>query len=305
MNPETILDENPEVVPAARSAGSLLVVATPIGNLEDITLRALRSLREADLIAAEDTRQTLRLLNHFEIRKPMVSCHDMNEHAKAEDLVRQMREGRRLVLVSDAGTPGISDPGEILIRESIAAGISVSMAPGPAAAIMAVVLSGLPTGRFCFEGFLPATRKDRIRQLETLKAETRTLVFYESPHRLKAVLADLREVLGERHCALSRELTKLHEEIVRDSLSNLIALHEVREPRGEYVLVLAGAEAEALREDEREAWLKMPLAKHVEMYLAEGSDRMEAMKKAAKDRGLSKRDVYSALQAEADGLSAD
>jgi len=302
MNPETTHptqhEENAGPL-SLRPAGSLLVVATPIGNLEDITLRALRALREADLIAAEDTRQTLRLLNHFGIKKPMVSCHDMNEHAKAGDLVRQMREGRQLVLVSDAGTPGISDPGEILIRESIAAGIPVTMAPGPAAAIMAVVLSGLPTGRFCFEGFLPSARKDRVHQLETLKMETRTLIFYESPHRLKAVLSDLLTVLGDRRCALARELTKMHEEILRDTLSNLVSVHEVREPRGEYVLVLAGAEADLLRDNAREEWLRMTLSEHVGLYLAEGSDRMEAMKKAAKDRGLSKRDVYAALQADA------
>jgi 16S rRNA (cytidine1402-2'-O)-methyltransferase len=285
-----------QITPETAPMGSLMVVATPIGNLEDITLRALRTLREADLVAAEDTRQTLRLMNHFEIRKPLVSCHDMNEHEKSDSLVRQMLGGKRLALVSDAGTPGISDPGEILIREAISAGIPVTMAPGPSAAIMAVVLSGFPTGRFCFEGFLPSARRDRLRHLETLVPETRTLVLYESPHRLRAVLSDLLEVLGDRRCALAREMTKIHEEVVRDSLANLISLYGEREPRGEYVIVLAGAEAAALREDERTDWLKLPVRDHVDIYLASGCDRMEAMKKAAKDRGLSKREIYAALQ---------
>ena len=298
FTPETLKGEPMQFTPETTPTGSLLVVATPIGNLEDITLRALRALREADLIAAEDTRQTMRLLNHFEIRKSLVSCHDMNEREKTESLIRQMKEGKQLVLVSDAGTPGISDPGEILIRESIAAGIPVTMAPGPAAAIMAVVLSGLPTGRFCFEGFLPSARRERIRHLETLKSETRTLVLYESPHRLRAVLADMLEVLGNRRCALARELTKMHEEVVRDTLASLVSLYEERDPRGEYVIVLAGAEAETLRESEQEDWLKMPVRDHVDLYLSTGCDRMEAMKKAAKDRGLSKRDVYNALQGE-------
>ncbi len=285
-----------QTTPETAPTGSLMIVATPIGNLEDITLRALRTLREADLVAAEDTRQTLRLMNHFEIRKPLVSCHDMNEREKANSLIRQMLGGTRLVLVSDAGTPGISDPGEILIRETIAAGIPVTMAPGPSAAVMAVVLSGLPTGRFCFEGFLPSERKDRLRHLDSLISETRTLVLYESPHRLRAVLADLLAVLGNRRCALAREMTKIHEEVVRDTLANLISLYGERDPRGEYVIVLAGAEEAALRDDEREDWLKLPIRDHVDIYLASGSDRMEAMKKAAKDRGLSKREIYSALQ---------
>ena len=279
-------------------AGSLMVAATPIGNLEDITFRALRALREADVIAAEDTRQTLRLLNHFEIRKPLVSCHDMNEHEKAEALVRRMQEGQRMVLVSDAGTPGISDPGEILIRTAIAAGVPVSMAPGPAAAVMAVVLSGLPTDRFGFEGFLPSARKDRLRQLEALKTETRTMVFYESPHRLRAALADLFEVLGDRRCALARELTKLHEEVQRDRLSNLVACYAEREPRGEYAVVIEGEAAGKLAQAEQADWNRMPVDAHVAMYMSAGMDRMEAMKKAAKDRGLSKRDIYAALQAQ-------
>lgn len=284
--------------PEIARTGSLLVVATPIGNLEDITLRALRALREADLIAAEDTRQTLKLLNHFDIRKPLVSYHEMNERDKSVSLVRQMQEGKQLVLVSDAGTPGISDPGEILIREAIAAGIPVTMAPGPAAAIMAVVLSGLPTRRFCFEGFLPSAHRDRQRHLEMLKSETRTLVFYESPHRLRVVLADMLGVLGNRRCALAREMTKIYEEVLREPLSNLVSLYGEREPRGEYVIVLEGAEAEVLQESDRADWLKMTVRDHVELYRESGCDRMEAMKKAAKDRGLSKRDIYQALQEE-------
>jgi len=288
-------DANP-----VQPAGSLLVAATPIGNLEDITFRALRALREADVIAAEDTRQTLRLLNHFDIKKPLVSCHDMNEHEKANQLVRRMQEGQRMVLVSDAGTPGISDPGEILIRTAIAAGVPVSMAPGPAAAVMAVVLSGLPTERFCFEGFLPSAHKDRIRRLEALKAETRTMVFYESPHRLRASLSDLFGTLGDRRCALARELTKLHEEVQRGTLSQLVACYGEREPRGEYAVVVEGEAADTLRQAEQADWSRMPVAAHVALYESSGMDRMAAMKQAAKDRGLSKRDVYQALQEQAE-----
>ncbi len=280
------------------SPGSLTLVATPIGNLEDITLRALRLLREADLIAAEDTRQTLRLLNHFDIKKPMISCHDLNERDKSAYLVEKMTSGTHLVLVSDAGTPGISDPGAFLIGASIAAGIPVTMAPGPAAAIMGLVLSGMATKRFCFEGFLPSTRKDRRRLLETLKNETRTLVFYEAPHRLRAALEDMREVLGNRKCALARELTKMHEEVLRDTLDGLVHLHGERAPRGEYVVVLEGADEKVQLEEAQQMWQTLSIPEHVQLHLHAGLPRMEAMKRAAKERGITKREVYASLQEE-------
>ena len=282
--------------PPAQPPGSLLVVATPIGNLEDITFRALRALREADLIVAEDTRHTLRLLNHFNIRKPMISCHDRNEHARVEGLVDRMRQGERLVLVSDAGTPGISDPGEIFIRGVVAAGLPVSMAPGPAAAVMGLVLSGLPTDRFCFEGFLPASRPDRLRRLDALRSETRTMVFYEAPHRLNQSLEDLLAVLGDRPCALARELTKRHEEVQRDSIRVLARKHQTQAPRGEYVVVVAGIAQEVLDGNEQAKWQSLPIAAHVALHEQAGLSRMEAMKQAGRERGLSKREVYAALQ---------
>ena len=290
--------DQPSDHPPAQPPGSLLVVATPIGNLEDITFRALRALREADLIVAEDTRHTLRLLNHFGIRKPMISCHDRNEHARVEGLMSRMRQGERVVLVSDAGTPGISDPGEILIRGVLEAGIPVSMAPGPAAAIMGLVLSGLPTDRFCFEGFLPASRPDRLRRLEALRSETRTMVFYEAPHRLAQSLEDLLEVLGDRPCALARELTKRHEEVQRDTLDALGKKYRTLPPRGEYVVVVAGIGQEVLDGREQAKWRALPVAAHVALHEQAGLSRMEAMKRAGRERGWSKREVYAALQAD-------
>lgn len=285
----------------AQPGGSLLVVATPIGNLEDITFRAVRALREADLVVAEDTRHTLRLLNHFNIRKPMLSCHDRNEQARVATLLQRLSAGERLVLVSDAGTPGISDPGEILIRQAVAAGFAVTMAPGPAAAVVGLVLSGLPTRRFCFEGFLPATRQERLRQLESLREETRTMVFYEAPHRLLATLSDMLATWGDRPCALARELTKRHEEVLREPLSALLARHQTVAPRGEYVMVVGGASREALAQAARDQWVSMPVGAHVAMHEAAGLSRMEAMKKAARERGLTKREVYAALQTQDEG----
>jgi 16S rRNA (cytidine1402-2'-O)-methyltransferase len=282
--------------PQVQEPGTLLVVATPIGNLEDITTRALRALREADLIVAEDTRHTLRLLNHFGIRKPMLSCHDRNEQARVAGLLERLRAGERLVLVSDAGTPGLSDPGEILIRHAVEAGFPVSMAPGPAAAVMGLVLSGLPTQRFCFEGFLPASHPERVRHLESLRGETRTMVFYEAPHRVAASLRDMLEVLGDRKGALARELTKRHEEVIRLPLSLLLAHEAVVAPRGEFVVVVEGMDRLQLEQQAQSLWQEMPVHAHVRMYEAQGYARMDAMKRAARERGLSKREVYAALQ---------
>lgn len=281
-----------------QTPGRLVVVATPIGNLGDITVRALEALRTADVIAAEDTRQTLRLLNHFEIRKPLVSCHDVNERDRTVQLMHRMQNGETIALVSDAGTPGISDPGEHLIRESIAAGIPVTMMPGCAAAVMAVVLSGLPTDRFCFEGFLPQQGRERRRALEALVAEERTMVFYESPHRILDTLADMRASLGDRRVALARELTKLHEEVLRGTLSEMEAWFGEHAPRGEFVMVLAGAPRGTGAERERAGWLSMSAEEHVAMYEAQGMGRMDAIKQAARDRGVGKREIYALLNGE-------
>jgi 16S rRNA (cytidine1402-2'-O)-methyltransferase len=281
-------------------SGTLFIVATPIGNLEDITFRALRILKEVDLIAAEDTRQTLRLLNHFEIKKPLISCHDINEAFRGEEIIRRLSGGESVALVSDAGTPGISDPGEILVRMAIEAGISITMAPGPVAAVMGLVLSGLSTSRFCFEGFLPHAKRDRIKILESLRDEERTLVFYESPHRLASMLEDVRTVLGDRSCALARELTKLYEEIQRGSISGMLAKFDRVEPRGEYVVVIESAPQHTRENAEREDWLDVDVFQHISIYEERGLDRMEAMKKVAKDRGLSKRDIYALVQSRID-----
>lgn len=283
--------------PEAQTPGSLFVVATPIGNLEDISYRALRAIKEADLIFAEDTRHTIRLLNYYSIKKPMISCHDRNEKETADYLVSKLLEGKKAVLVSDAGTPGISDPGEILIKTAINAGVNVSMAPGPTALIMAVVLSGLPTARFCFEGFLPAVRSARKKRLHELAEETRTMVYYEAPHRIKETISDMIVLFGDRECAAARELSKRHEEILRGKLTQILAHFEEQEPRGEFVLVIAGAKISAQEEKERGEWLELDISEHVGMYCNSGVDKMEAVKKAAKDRGITKREAYAALHA--------
>lgn len=276
----------------------LLVVATPIGNLEDITMRALKALKFADTIAAEDTRQTLRLLNHFEIKKPLISCHDVNEKERSQQLIDRMRNGETIALVSDAGTPGISDPGEILIRSCIREGIPVTMMPGCSAVIMAVVLSGLPTDKFCFEGFLPQAGKERRQILTQWVEEERTIVFYESPHRIKEMLQDVKKVLGEREIAIGREMTKLHEEFIRGNVDTLINHFENTEPRGEFVVVLSGAARGTKEAAERKQWTEMSIADHVALHEKAGMSRMDAMKQAAKERGIGKREVYANLQTE-------
>lgn len=275
--------------------GTLYLVATPIGNLEDITLRALRVLKEADLIAAEDTRQTLKLLNHFEIKNALVSYYEHNKAEKGKDLIRQLLEGRNIALVSDAGSPGISDPGEDLVRLAVENGVPVTMVPGPAAVIAGVVLSGLPSGRFAFEGFLPMNKRARLQRLESIKNDTRTLVFYEAPHKLIHTLRDLRAALGDRRIALARELTKRFEEVVRCTLDEAIERYDREAPKGEFVLVLEGMDAELLKEVEKASWDEISLDEHVRRYTDAGMDRKEAIKKAAGDRGMSKRDVYNSL----------
>jgi len=275
--------------------GTLYFVATPIGNLEDISLRALKVLKEVDLIAAEDTRQTVKLLNHFEIKNRLVSYHEHNKREKGRDLVERLLEGQDIALVSDAGTPGISDPGEELIRLAVEMGINVTMVPGPAAVIAGVVLSGLPSGRFCFEGFLPMNKRARIERLKEIKDHTQTIVFYEAPHKLIYTLKDLREVLGNRRIALARELTKVHEEVIRCTLDEAISKYENETPKGEYVLVIEGADRELLEEDRRQSWNEISLEEHLKIYTEQGLDRKEAIKKVAEDRGLSKREVYNSL----------
>lgn len=276
-------------------SGKLYLCATPIGNLEDITLRVLRTLKEVDLIAAEDTRNSIKLLNHFEIKTPMTSYHEYNKIDKAYQLVEKLKAGQNIALITDAGTPGISDPGEDLVRICYEEGIEVTSLPGACACVTALTLSGLPTRRFCFEAFLPREKKERAAVLDALKTETRTIILYEAPHHLKKTLAELLETLGDRKLTLCRELTKKHETIKTSTLTEAIAYYEENEPRGEYVLVLAGKSMEALAEEARQSFEAMPLKEHMTFYEEQGIPRKDAMKLVAKDRGVSKRDIYNAL----------
>lgn len=276
-------------------AGMLYICATPIGNLEDITLRTLRILEEVDLIAAEDTRHSIKLLNHFEIKTPMTSYHEFNKYDKAAQLVERMKQGTNIALITDAGTPAISDPGEELVKQCHAAGIEVTSLPGPSAFVTALTISGKPTRRFCFEAFLPYDKKERAEVLEELKSETRTIMLYEAPHKLKKTLKDLYEVLGEREISLCKELTKKHETNFRTTLSGAIEHYEQEEPKGEFVLVIEGISRQELKQDEMRGFLAMTIEEHMQYYEDQGIDRKEAMKKVAKDRGVSKRDIYQAL----------
>lgn len=276
-------------------AGKLYLCATPIGNLEDITFRVLRTLKEVDLIAAEDTRNSIKLLNHFEIKTPMTSYHEYNKIEKAYQLVDKMREGKNIALITDAGTPGISDPGEDLVRICYEEGIEVTSLPGAAACITALTMSGLPTRRFAFEAFLPRDKKERALVLEQLKNETRTIILYEAPHHLVKTLEELQGILGNRKIAVCRELTKRYEEKMLSTISDMLDFYKENEPRGEYVLVLEGKSFEEIAEEEKKSWEAMTLEEHMAVYKNQGIDRKEAMKLVAKDRGISKRDVYQAL----------
>lgn len=275
--------------------GKLYLCATPIGNLEDITLRVLRTLKEVDLIAAEDTRNSIKLLNHFEIKTPMTSYHEYNKIDKAYQLVDKLREGKNIALITDAGTPGISDPGEDLVRICYEEGIEVTSLPGPAACITALTMSGLPTRRFAFEAFLPREKKERADVLKQLQNETRTIIIYEAPHHLVKTLEELYENLGDRKIAICRELTKRYEEKTLTTISESLKFYKDNEPRGEYVLVLDGKTFEELRKEEQQTWENMSIEEHMAVYEEQGTDRKEAMKLVAKDRGISKRDVYQAL----------
>lgn len=276
--------------------GTLYLCATPIGNLEDITYRVLRTLKEVDLIAAEDTRNSIRLLNHFEIKTPMTSYHEYNKIDKAYQLVAKMREGKNIALITDAGTPGISDPGEDIVRLCYEEGIPVTSLPGAAACITALTMSGLPTRRFAFEAFLPKDKKEHQAVLEELKTETRTIIIYEAPHHLVRTLQELSDTLGgDRRLTICRELTKRHEEKLQMTLADSLSYYEVNEPRGEYVLIIAGRSREEMKKEEQAGWEALSLEEHMAHYESQGIDRKEAMKRVAKDRGVSKRDIYQAL----------
>lgn len=275
--------------------GKLYLVSTPIGNLEDITLRAIRTLKEVDLIAAEDTRQTLKLLNHFEIKKALVSYYEHNKKEKGNYLINQLLEGKNIALVSDAGTPGISDPGEDLVQLCIENDIEVTAIPGPVAAVTGLIISGLPAGRFAFEGFLPMNKRARRERLASLKNEMRTLVFYEAPHKLLYTLKDLYEAFDNRNIVFARELTKRFEEVVRCDLKSAIEKYEQQSPKGEFVLIVEGISEEENIESQKKAWENMSLEEHLRLYISEGLDKKDAMKKVAEDRKISKREVYKEL----------
>lgn len=276
-------------------AGTLYLCATPIGNLEDITLRVLKTLGEVDLIAAEDTRNTLKLLNHFDIRKPMTSYHEHNKYEKADELIGHLLRGESIAVVTDAGTPAISDPGEVLARKCLEQGIRVTSLPGACALITGLTMSGMPARRFCFEGFLPTDKKERERVLGQLKEEERTTILYEAPHHLKATLKELLGALGNRQVVLCRELTKKFEEARPFSLEEALEYYEENDPRGEYVLVLAGADPEEKKKQQEEAWNSLSVEEHMAHYESQGMDHKEAMKQVAKDRGVPKREIYRAL----------
>ena len=276
-------------------AGTLYLCATPIGNLEDITYRVLRTLKEVDLIAAEDTRNSIKLLNHFDIQTPMTSYHEFNKIDKAYQLVNKLKEGKNIALITDAGTPGISDPGEDIVRICYEEGIAVTSLPGAAACITALTMSGRPTRRFAFEAFLPKDKKERAAVLEELKNETRTIILYEAPHHLLKTVKELLEALGDRELTICRELTKKHEEKIQTTFSALLSYYEDKEPRGEYVLVICGRSREELVKEQQASWEEMSSEEHMAHYESQGVDHKEAMKLVAKDRGVSKRDIYQYL----------
>lgn len=275
--------------------GTLYLCATPIGNLEDITFRVLRTLKEADLIAAEDTRNSIKLLNHFEIKTPMTSYHEFNKIEKAYQLVTKLKEGKNIALITDAGTPGISDPGEDIVRICYEEGVPVTSLPGAAACITALTMSGRPTRRFAFEAFLPRDKKERADVIEELKNETRTIIIYEAPHHLVKTVTELYNAIGDRELTVCRELTKKHEEKMQTTFLELLEYSKEHEPRGEYVLIICGKNRDDIKKEQQENWETMPLSEHMKHYESQGIDRKEAMKRVARDRGVSKRDIYRQL----------
>ena len=275
--------------------GTLYLCATPIGNLEDMTFRVIRTLKEVDMIAAEDTRNSIKLLNHFEIKTPMTSYHEYNKIEKGHKLVQMLLEGKNLALITDAGTPGISDPGEELVKMCYEAGVPVTSLPGAAACITALTLSGLSTRRFTFEAFLPSDKKERQQVLEELKNDTRTVICYEAPHRLVKTLKELLDALGDRRITICRELTKKHETAWQTHIAEACEYYQENAPKGECVLVIEGRSREELKAEAQEQWEQMPLEAHMEHYESQGMDHKSAMKQVAKDRGVSKRDIYKML----------
>lgn len=276
-------------------AGTLFLCATPIGNLEDMTFRAIRILKEADLIAAEDTRNSIKLLNHFDIHTPMTSYHEYNKIDKGRTLVEKLLEGQNIALITDAGTPGISDPGEELVKMCFEAGITVTSVPGAAACITALTMSGLSTRRFAFEAFLPSDKKERQDVLSELVNETRTIIIYEAPHRLVKTLKELWDILGERRVTVCRELTKKHETAFQTTLPEAVTYYTDHEPKGECVLVIEGRSRAEMKAEEQARWEEMDISEHMAYYESQGIDHKEAMKLVAKDRGIGKRDVYKML----------
>ena len=277
------------------SKGTLYLCATPIGNLEDMTFRAVRILKEVDVIAAEDTRNSVKLLNHFDIHTPMTSYHEFNKIDKGQYLVKRLLEGENIALITDAGMPGISDPGEELVRMCRDAGVPVTTVPGACACVTALVISGRPTRRFCFEAFLPTDKKERRAVLEELKTETRTSIIYEAPHRLVKTLQELLNELGDRNITVCKELTKKHETGFETTLKEAVPYYEQNEPRGEYVLVLEGCSRQQMEQEAQDAWKEMSLGDHMKLYEEQGMNRKDAMKQVAKDRGVGKREIYQAL----------
>lgn len=276
-------------------SGTLYLCATPIGNLQDMTPRVIETLQTVDVIAAEDTRNSIRLLNHFEIRTPMTSYHEYNKVEKAEQLIGQLKAGQNIALITDAGTPAISDPGEVLVQMCHENHVPVTSLPGPAACITALTLSGLSTRRFCFEGFLPAEKREKKQILEELAGERRTIILYEAPHHLVRTLKELYEALGERRVTLCRELTKKFETVMPTTLQSALQYYENEEPRGEYVLVVEGRSAESVRQEEIAAWETMTIEEHMAYYENQGMDNKSAMKQVARDRGVGKREIYAHL----------
>ncbi|MCR4956970.1 MAG: 16S rRNA (cytidine(1402)-2'-O)-methyltransferase [Lachnospiraceae bacterium] len=275
--------------------GTLYLCATPIGNLEDITLRVLRTLKEVDLIAAEDTRNSIKLLNHYEIKTPMTSYHEFNKIDKAYQLVEKLKQGQNIALITDAGTPGISDPGEELVRICYEEGIEVTSLPGASAVITALTISGLKNRRFCFEAFLPKDKKERARVLEELKKETRTIIIYEAPHHLVKTLQELLDTLGDRNISIIKELTKRYENVDRTTFSKALVGYSGCDPKGEHVIVIEGKSKQQIEEEKRDAFTSISIEDHVKQYENQGMDHKEAMRMVAKDRGISRRDVYQAL----------
>lgn len=275
--------------------GVLTLCATPIGNLEDMTYRGVRMLKEADYIAAEDTRHTKKLLSHFDIHTPLISYHEHNKFQKGPVLIEYLKQGKNITLVTDAGTPGISDPGEDLVRLALEEGITVTSAPGAVAAITALIISGKSTRRFAFEGFLPTDKKERKMVLERVKEDTRTTIFYEAPHRLCKTLKLFYETFGNREISIVKELTKKHETVRATTLEQALVFYEEEPPRGEYVLILAGKDEQLKQQEKQQEWERLSLEEHMNYYLSSGMDQKMAMKQVAKDRGISKREVYALI----------